>query len=307
MISQPTTLGAIDDRPHRRQRALAFDSYVALAPATTIALLCFYGFAAWTFIISLTGSHLLPVYDFVGLDQYYRLFATPRWWLAMRNLAVYATCLIGGCIPLGYGLAILVERVGVWGSIGRAIFMLPLCLSFVVTGVIWQWLLNPGLGIQHTVRDLGWTGFHFDWLVRADRAIYTIAIAGIWQQTGMCMAVFLAGLRNIGPTVWRISNLDGIPVWRVYLHVVTPMLRPAFVTSTVLLASSAVKSYDLVVTLTGGGPGFSSDLPAHFVVDLIGRQELGMGAAGACMLLCAAAAVVGPYLCYELRRRNASQ
>jgi glucose/mannose transport system permease protein len=288
----------------RYRMPLRLASRLALAPATAITLLCFCVFVAWTFVISLTSSRLLPVYSFVGFSQYRRIFANARWWTAMGNLAVYAMCLIGGCILAGYCLAILIERSTRWQRFCRVVFLLPLSMSFVATGVIWQWLLNPGLGIQHAVRALGWNGFEFDWLVRPERALYTIAIAGIWQQAGLCMALFLAALHGIDPNIRRISRLDGVPGWRVYLHVVTPMLRPTFLTATVLLFSTAAKSFDLVVTLTGGGPGFASDLPARFIVELINRQELGMGAAGACMLLCTVAAVVGPYLYYEVQRQR---
>lgn len=278
---------------------------LALLPATLVTLVCFYGFVAWTFVISVTGSRLLPVYHFVGFEQYRRLFSDPRWRTAISNLGIYATCLIGGCLLLGYALAILIERAQPWGKWLRCAFLLPLSLSFVVTGVIWQWLLNPTTGIEHAIRELGWADFHFDWLVRSDRAIYTLAMAGIWQQTGMCMIVLLAGLHRIEPLVWKISRIDGIPTWRVYVHVITPMLRPAFLTAALLLFSTAIKSYDLVVALTGGGPGFSSDLPARVVVELLNRQQLGMAAAGACALLGTVAAVVGPYLYWELRRARA--
>jgi len=290
----------------RRTTPLAIASRIALLPAALITVLCFYGFVAWTFVISLTGSHLLPVYQFVGFEQYRRLFANLRWWTAMSNLLIYAACFVGGCLLIGYGLAILIDRGTRWCRFYRAVFMMPLSVSFVATGVIWQWLLNPELGLQHAVRALGWSNFQFDWLVRSDRAIYALAGVAIWQQSGLSLAVFLAGLSRIDPNVWKIASLDGIPAWRVYCHVITPLLRPAFLAATVLLASMAGKSYDLIVTLTGGGPGFSSDLPAHFVVDLINRQELGMGAAGACMLLCTVAAVVGPYLYWELRAQKTS-
>lgn len=282
-----------------------FGAGVALIPAATIVVL-FALFTAWTILISFTGSRLLPNYDLVGTAQYVRLFASLRWWTGMENLAIYAVCLIGGCLALGYLLAVLIDHGKRWEAIYRTIFLLPLSLSFVVTGIVWHWLLSPDLGFQAGVRALGWSGFTFDWLVRPDLAIYTIAIAGIWQHAGMCMVLFLAGLRGLDQNVWRAARLDGVPVWRTYLSVVTPMLRPAFFTATVLLFATAAKSYDLVVALTDGGPGFSSDLPARFVIEMLGRQELGMGAAGACMLLFTIAAVFAPYLYVEMRRQKVS-
>lgn len=275
---------------------------IALIPATIITFVCFYVFIGWTIVISMTRSRLLPVYKFVGFDQYKRLFANDRWWTAMENLAIHGTLFIVGCTVIGYVLAIMLDRITRGESLFRTVFMLPLSMSFIVTGAIWQWLLNPTLGIQDAVRDLGWTDFVFNWIVRPDRAIYTLAIAGIWQQVGLSMALFLAGLRGIDPNIWKATRVDGIPTWRVYANIITPMLRPVFFSVFVLLSALVLKSFDLVVALTGGGPGFASDLPARFVVDhILNRQELGLGAAGAFMMLCTIAAVVSPYVYYELR------
>ncbi|WP_257447292.1 carbohydrate ABC transporter permease [Archangium lipolyticum] len=286
----------------RRWLSASTAAKIALAPAAIITVVCFYAFVGWTVVISMTRSRLLPVYKFVGLDQYKRLFTNERWWTSMENLAIHGTLFILGCTLIGYALALLLDRATRGESFFRTVFMLPLSMSFIVTGTIWQWLLNPTLGIQDAVRDLGWTEFVFNWIVRPDRAIYTLAIAGVWQQVGLCMALFLAGLRGIDPNIWKATRVDGIPTWRVYTDIITPMLRPVFFSVFVLLSALVLKSFDLVVALTGGGPGFSSDLPARFVVDhILNRQELGLGAAGAFMMLCTIAAVIAPYLYAELR------
>jgi len=288
----------------RRRLSLKSASALALLPTAGIVTFCLYVFIAWTAVISLTGSQLLPVYKFTGLDQYRHLFASTRWWTDIKNLALFTGLLIFGCLLLGYFLALLIDRGTRWRGFYRTVFLLPLSVSFVVTGLIWQWLLNPGLGIQHAVRALGWTSFSFNWIVRSDRSLYTLVIAGIWQQAGMCMALFLADLSRIDPNVWRIARVDGIPGWRTYYHIITPLLWPSFFSATILLFVSAVKAFDLVVTLTGGSPGFSSDLPARYVVDLINRHQFGMGAAGSCVLLGAVAAIVGPYIYCQLRKRD---
>jgi glucose/mannose transport system permease protein len=298
------TLPRVEAPPAGRRRwwSASTMAKIALVPAAVITAVCFYAFVGWTVVISMTRSRLLPVYNFVGLDQYRRLFANDRWWTAMENLAIHGTLFIVGCTVLGYVLALLLDRATRGESFFRTVFMLPLSMSFIVTGTIWQWLLNPTLGIQDAVRDLGWTEFVFNWIVRPDRAIYTLAIAGVWQQVGLCMALFLAGLRGIDPNIWKATRVDGIPTWRVYTDIITPMLRPVFFSVFVLLSAMVLKSFDLVVALTGGGPGFSSDLPARFVVDhILNRQELGLGAAGAFMMLCTIAAVISPYLYVELR------
>jgi glucose/mannose transport system permease protein len=300
---QPTATAHRESAATRRV-TLRIASSLALIPAASIVIVCFYLFLVWTVYISFTDSHLLPSYELTGFHQYRRLFESDRWWTAMRNLGLYSGSFICVCTLLGFILALLIDRGIRWEKLARAIFMLPLALSFVVTGVIWQWLLNPTLGVERIAHDLGWQAFEFDWLVRSDRSIYTIALAAVWQQTGMCMALFLAGMRGIDPAIWRVAQVDGIPPWRVYVYIVVPMLRPVFFTALVLLFAVAAKSYDLVVTLTGGGPGFSSDLPSRYIIDLIGRQELGLGAAGAIVLLGTIAAVIGPYLYVEMRKQR---
>jgi glucose/mannose transport system permease protein len=287
---------------HPRRLRLSLMRDIALASAGLIACLGTYVLVGWTVALSLTGSRVLPSAEFVGTREYRRLFANVRWWTAVENLALYCLCVIGTCIVAGYLLAILVDRSRGWQGFYRTIFMLPMSMSFVVTGVVWQWLLNPALGIQHAVRELGWVDFRFDWLVRGDRAIYTLIIATIWQHTGLCMAMMLAGMQNVDANVWRLARIDAVPVWRVYAQVITPMLRPIFFTAAVVLFSMSVKSFDLVATLTGGGPGFSSDLPGRFVVDMIGRQDLGMAAAAATILLCTVCGALVPCLYLELRR-----
>ena len=283
----------------RRRWRPQWTARMALIPAMAITIFCFYGFIIWTFVISLTRSRLLPVYKFTGFDQYGRLFANERWWTAMQNLAIHGFLFIGGCIVFGYLLAILIDRGVKAEGLFRTVFMLPLSMSFIVTGVIWQWVMNPGLGLQEAVRALGWAGFEFNWIVRPDRSIYTLAIAGIWQQ---------AGLRNIDPNIWKAARVDGIPVWRVYLHIVTPMMRTVFFTVFILMSAIVMKAFDLVVALTGGGPGFSSDLPARFVVDhILNRQELGLGAAGAFVLLCTVIAVIAPYIYFELQKERSGR
>ena len=273
-----------------------------MAPAGIIGLTCFGGFAAWTLLISCTDSGLLPHYVFVGLHQYHRLFSSGRWWTTLHNFGVFGALLLIGCTALGYLLAALINRRGETVSVYGILFVLPMSISFVVTGIVWQWLLNPSTGIQAMAHQLGWAGLHVDWLVRADRAIYTVAIAGVWQQTGMSMMLFLAGMRAIDANVWKAARVDGVSGWRLYMVVIAPMLCHVFGLNTILLVATLAKSFDLVVTLTAGGPGFASDLPARFVVEhIFERQELALGAAGACIILFLVIAALTPYRYLSLR------
>jgi glucose/mannose transport system permease protein len=176
----------------------------------------------------------------------------------------------------------------------------------VVTGLVWQWVLNPGFGIQAAVRGLGFEGFTFDWIVQPDRAIYVLVLAAVWQGSGLVMAILLAGLRGVDEDLWKATRIDGLANWRVYTSIVLPIIAPMAATATVLLAVSVVKAYDLVVALTGGGPGNATEVPAKFVMEnLFARQNVALANAGAIMMLVAVIAVLVPM--YYARRYMAQK
>ena len=278
---------------------------LVLAPTVLVMLVCFYGSAMWTVYISMTRSFLLPTYAFAGGAQYVRLFHTTRWQVAYGNMFLFGVLDIVGTLFLGTLLAVLLDRQVRFEGVFRTIMLYPLSISFIVTGLTWQWVLSPTIGVQHFVNGLGWTDFVFDWITRPDRAIYTLVFAGIWHQSGLIMAIMLAGLRGVDREIWRAIRVDGIPAWRAYLHIILPMLRPLIVTCIVLIAIAVVKSYDLVVAMTNGGPGFSSDLPGKFVVDFeFERANIGQASAAATVMLGSVLAIVAPYLYFELSRKN---
>jgi glucose/mannose transport system permease protein len=275
---------------------------IVVAPSFAASLFFVYGFIVWTFYISFTNSGVLPNYEFAGLVQYERLWDTPRWYVALKNLVIFGTLFIGGCTLIGLILAILLDqRIRIEGTI-RTIYLYPMALSFIVTGTAWKWILNPGLGIEHMVRGWGFENFTFGWLVDRDLAIYTVVIAGIWQSSGYVMALFLAGLRSVDDEVLKAAAIDGAGPWRTYTGIVLPMMRPVFLSAFVVLTHLAIKSFDLVIALTGGGPGYSTDMPATFMYAFaFQRSELGVAAASAIMMLATVLAVVVPYLYSELR------
>ncbi|MCK3777860.1 sugar ABC transporter permease [Ensifer sesbaniae] len=273
-----------------------------LSPSLAAIAICVYGFIAYTALLSFTGSKMFAKLDFVGLRQYERLFDNPRWITAVENMAIFGGLYVVVATCLGLYIAVLIDQKIRLEGVFRAIFLYPMALSFVVTGVIWQWLLNPGLGLEHMVRSLGWQSFTFQWLVEPDWAIYTIVIAGVWQVTGFVMALFLAGLRGVDTEILRAARVDGAPVHKVYTRIVIPALRPVFLTAFVIEAHLAIKSYDLVVALTKGGPGVSTELPSTFMYSMtFTRNELGVGAASATVMLTSLAAIIVPYLYSELR------
>ncbi|WAJ28718.1 carbohydrate ABC transporter permease [Antarcticirhabdus aurantiaca] len=277
---------------------------VALTPSILIVLLAYVGTMLWTIWISFTSSRLLPVNSFAGSAQYERLFGDPRWLLAVQNLALFGVLFIGICLVLGFLLAVAIDqRVRAEDSL-RTIFLYPHALSFIVTGLVWQWMMNPTLGIQESIQALGWTSFRFDWVVRRDMAIYAVVIAGVWQSAGLVMALMLAGLRGVDEELWKAARVDGIPTWRVYVSIVLPLLKPMIVTSVVLLSIAVVKVYDLVVALTNGGPGTATAVPAKFVMDyLFERQNIGLAASASTVMLVTVLCVLAPWLYSEYFRK----
>lgn len=282
---------------------------IVLAPTFAASLIFVYGFILWTAWISFTKSRLLPKYDLVGFYQYFKLFANDRWWVASENLLVFGSLFIIFCIVFGLLIAILLDqRIRAEGAL-RTIYLYPLALSFIVTGTTWKWILNPGLGIERLVRQMGFETFTFDWLVNSEMSIYTVVIAGVWQSTGFAMALFLAGLRGIDDEIIKAAQVDGASLPRIYWRIIIPSLRPVFFSTIIILSHIAIKSFDLVIVLTRGGPGYSSDLPATFMYAFaFTRNQLGFGAASAMVMFGAVMAIIVPYLYSELRiKRHASQ
>lgn len=278
---------------------------LVIAPSFLISVLFIYGLIAWNGYLSLSASRLLPNYEFVGLEQYATLFESERWWVALRNLGIFATLFIGGGMAIGLLLAILLDqKIRAEGAL-RTVYLYPMALSFIVTGTAWKWILNPGLGLEHLVQQWGFESFTFDWLVNPDRAIYTVVIAGIWQSAGFVMALFLAGLRGIDDAIIKAAQVDGASLPRIYWRIIIPSLRPVFFSTLLVLAHIAIKSFDLVMALTAGGPGFASDVPATFMYTMaFSRGQIGLGAASATIMLATVAAIVVPYLYSELRTKR---
>jgi glucose/mannose transport system permease protein len=278
---------------------------LVLAPSFALAFVFIYGLIAWNGVLSFSASRILPNYEFVGWAQYATLFASERWGVALQNLAIFSSLFIGLGLGLGLLLAILLDqKIRVEGTL-RTIYLYPMALSFIVTGTAWKWILNPGLGLEHLVQGWGWTGFGFDWLVNPDRAIYTVVIAGVWQSAGFVMALFLAGLRGIDDAIIKAAQIDGASLPRIYWRVIIPSLRPVFFSTLLVLAHLSIKSFDLVMALTAGGPGFATDVPATFMYAMsFSRGQIGLGAASASVMLMTVAAIVVPYLYSELRTRK---
>lgn len=291
----------------KRRRTLSAEDWLpklVLAPGVVMGFAFIYGLMLWNGVLSVSASRMLPNYEFVGLAQYARLFEMDRWWVALKNLLVFGVGYVGGSLLLGLLLAILLDqKIRAEGAL-RTIYLYPMALSFVVTGTAWKWILNPSLGLEKLMHDLGWTSFQFDWLVQTDTAIYCVVIAGIWQSAGFAMALFLAGLRGFDDNIIKAAQMDGASLPRIYWRVILPMLRPVVFSTLMVISHLAIKSFDLVVALTSGGPGYSSDVPATFMYAMsFTRGQIGLGAASATFMLMTIAAIVVPYLYSELRSK----
>ena len=280
--------------------------HAALLPLAAIVLIAYLGSLAWTLRVSVSSSRSLPTDTFVGMAQYIKLFDNERWLLSLQNSGTYTVLFIALAMVIGFLLAVLIDQKIRGEALFRTVFLYPYAMSFVATGLVWQWILTPGMGIEQLMHQWGYVDFEFDWLIDQDKVIYTIVIAGVWQMAGLVMALVLAALRGIDEEIWKAARLDGIPAWRVYLSIIVPMLAPTLATIFILLSTAALKLFDAVVAMTQGGPGTASEVPAKFIMDhLFGRANIALASAGAVVLLLAVIAIAAPYAYLQHKRKRA--
>lgn len=281
-------------KPKHKKHPVA--AVLALAPTWLAVILVYIGTMVWSVRLSFTDSRLFPSSNYVGFDQYEKLFTAPKWLTALQNLAIFGVLYVVGCLVVGFLLAAALDRKVRFEDAFRTIFLYPYAMSFIVTGLVWQWLANPMYGLQASVNAFGWESFRFDWLTSRDMAIYAVVVAGVWQGAGLVMVLALAGMRGIDAEQWRAARIDGIPVWRVYVSIVLPQLGPPLAAAGTLLSMGVIKTYDLVVALTNGGPGSATEVPAKFIMDnLFQRQNLGLATAAATSLLLIVIIIVVPF------------
>ena len=299
------TVPSVPERKRPNRLLKNWMAKLASLPMILTALVVFVGGTVWTVTYSFTGSRMLPRTKWVGFDQYDRLWGTDRWIISVKNLAVYGVCSMVLTLVIGFCLAACLDRKIRFEGAFRTIFLYPFALSFVVTGLAWQWILNPDFGVQGVVRSWGWESFSFTPLNDPDMVMFGFLIAGLWQGTGLIMCIMLAGLRGIDEDIWKAAKVDGIGTIKTYIMVIIPMMRPVFVTSLVLIAAGIIKLYDLVVAQTGGGPGLSSEVPAKYVIEYMFRgQNLGQGFAASTMMLCSVVIILIPWAYLEFGGRK---
>ena len=289
-------------KPKQLLRSLI--TWTALLPMATTVLVAYLGTVLWSLRVSMSNSRTFPSDDFVGLAQFERLFDNERWILSLQNLALYGVLFILACMTIGFLLAVFIDQKVMAEGALRTVFLYPYAMSFVATGLVWQWMLNPGNGIQQAVRLMGYPDFTFDWIIDQEMVMYTIVIATVWQASGLVMALLLAGLRGIDEEIWKAARIDGIPTWRVYLSIVLPMLGPSVATVFVLLSTAVIKLFDAVAAMTQGGPGTASEVPAKFIMDyLFGRANIALASAASIVMLLTVLALLAPLL-YVRSRSN---
>ena len=274
-----------------------------ISPSAFLTLVCVYGYIMFTVYLSFTTSTMMPSYELAGTASYVRLLGLENWQASLTNLGTFSVLYIVNAGVLGLVFAILIDQKIRAESLFRSIFLYPMALSLIVTGTAWKWLLDPGVGLEHTLRTLGWESFSFGWIKNSEMAIYCVVIAAVWQTTGFVMAMFLAGLRGVDSEQINAARVDGAKTWQIYLRIIIPQLGPVFVSAFVILAHMAIKSYDLVVALTNGGPGRSTWLPSVFMYQYtFTRNEMAVGAASSVLMLLAIGLIVLPYLLSEMRK-----
>jgi len=285
---------------------VAWSAHAALLPMGITVLVAYVVSILWTIRISFSSSKMLPKSDWAGGLQYVNLFTSDRWSTAMINVALFGLFFISGALIIGFLLAVFIDQKVRLEGVFRTIYLYSFAISFVACGVVWQWMFNPQLGIQRSLRAWGWDDARFDWITTQDMAIYCVVIAVLWHSSGLVMAILLAGLRGIDEEQWKAARIEGVPRWRYYMSIVLPQLGAALGTSVVLLAVSVVKIFDAVVAMTNGGPGDATDVPAKFIMDnLFERQNIGLASAASTTMLVTVLIIIAP-LMYARSRANAA-
>jgi glucose/mannose transport system permease protein len=309
MVAEPVSFTPVNAAPTRshplRERLSAMLPQLVLTPSLVATFVYVFLFSGWTIWISLSNSTLMPDFSITGFHHYAELWSNRRWSIAYNNLFLFSSLYVVGTMAIGLTLAILIDQRVRAEALWRTIYLYPLAVSFVVTGTVWRWLLSPSTGIESVIHQLGWASFKFDWLIQREMAIYTVVITGIWQASGFVMALFLAGLRSVDPDLIKAAQIDGANMPRIYRRIILPAIGPIFIAVLVVLLQFAIKTFDLVIALTGGGPGIATTVPAIYVYDLMfQRGQMAQGAAAAIMILLALSLVLVPYTIWTNYRQR---
>ncbi len=281
------------------ERRENFWRIVLLAPAVIV----FAVFVIWplfdSFRYSVTNwNGFDPDYDFVGLDNFARIFRDPEFLNAIINTAIWIVAALVVPVVLGLALALLLNTGLRGANVFKSIFYLPICLAAVIVGQIWIWIYQPDWGLLNTAIEAvtGVRRFNFAWLAEPSTALGSVIVAWSWQQTGLAMVIFLAGLTSIPRDLLEAADIDGVKRWKQTLHIVLPMLRPATVVVVALSVINALKGFDILYIMTGGGPFRSSNTLAFFMYEeSFKKYRMGYGSAISVVLFLIALSVIFIY------------
>jgi len=308
---------------------------VALIVPSVIAVGVFvYGFIGWSAVVSVSRwDNVRPDYAYVGLDNFRDLFNNFRFQIDIRNTVVFTTFFVAACLGIGFVLAALLDRRVRGEGLFRSIFLLPMAVSFIVTGVVWRWLLAPRAGVNILPEKVGLPAGAYGWYtdpnvlyVHADSrlgdalhtiglgfladpnygiplAMISVVIAATWQASGFVMVMYLAGLRAIPDELRDAARVDGASEMQILRHVSLPLLRPVTLSAMIILGHQSLKIFDLVMSMSRRGPGFATDVPALFMFETTFQgNHFSHGAAISILMLLAVSLLVIPYLFWSLRR-----
>jgi len=283
---------------HTKDRWLSF---LLVSPSILAVLIFVYGFITWSVRVSLSEwKGLLPNYNWAGFSNYINLFSDPRFRIDIRNTAIFSVVFIAGSLLLGLGLAILLDQ-GLRGEgLFRSLFLFPMAISFIVTGVVWRWLMNPAMGSRMSGLNLLFSNLGLDFLVNQwyttpTWGIAAVALAAIWQMSGYTMALYLAGLRGIPGELREAAQVDGASEWQIYRNIIFPLLAPVTLSALIILGHISLKVFDLIIATAG--KQLPLDVPAIYMWQTtFDGYFFARGAAIGILLLVSVAVLIIPYL-----------
>jgi len=280
---------------------------IALISPSILALLIFvYGFIGWSGRVSLSQwKGLLPDYTWIGFKNYWDLFSDPRFHIDIRNTLIFTIVFVVGCLVFGLGLALMLDAGLKGEGLFRSIYLFPMAISFIVTGVVWRWLMNPAGGSRMSGLNLLFKNIGMDFLINAWHTtpkwgIAAIALAAIWQMSGYTMALYLSGLRAIPEELREAAQVDGATEWQLFRLITLPLLRPITLSAMIILGHISLKVFDLIISVAG--KQLPLDVPAIYMWQTtFDGYFFGRGAAIGILLLVSVAVLIIPYLYNTLR------
>jgi glucose/mannose transport system permease protein len=287
----------------KRETALS----IALVTPSIIAIAIFvYGFIGWTARVSLSKwKGLLPDYTWAGLENYKGLFADPRFNIDIRNTLIFTAIFVLGSLVIGLCLAVLLDQNIKGEGFFRSVYLFPMAISFIVTGVVWRWLMNPAMGSRMSGLNLLFSNIGLDflvskWYTTPQWGIAFIALPAIWQMSGYTMALYLGGLRAIPVELREAAQVDGANEWQIFKLIIFPLLRPITLSAMIILGHISLKVFDLILAVAG--KQLPLDVPAIYMwQSTFDGYFFGRGAAIGILLLLSVAVLIIPYLIYTLR------